>query len=56
MARKLEKLDLPEPDKQEARERMEAQLANAREWRDILNTFFHRLSGVPDAQGRTIYD
>lgn len=56
MAEVLEKLDLPEPDRQEARQRMEAQVRNAREWRDILNTFFHRFSGVPDAQGRKIYD
>ena len=56
MAGELEKLDLPEPDRLEARQRMEAQTRNAREWRDILNTFFHRFSGVPDAQGRKIYD
>ena len=56
MARELETLSLPEPDKQEARQRMEAQQRNAREWRDILNTFFHRFSGVPDAQGRKIYE
>ncbi|MBR3739959.1 MAG: alpha-glucuronidase, partial [Clostridia bacterium] len=55
MAEELAKLDLPEPDRQECRDRMEAQTRNAREWRDILNTFFHRLSGVPDAQGRKIY-
>ena len=56
MAVELEALDLPEHDKSECMERMQAQLRNAREWRDILNTFFHRFSGVPDEQGRTIYD
>ena len=56
MSQELEKLTLPEPDKQECTERMEAQKRNAREWRDILNTFFRRFSGVSDAQGRTIYD
>ena len=56
MAEVLEKLTLPEPDRQEALKRMEAQLTNAREWRDILNTFFHRFCGVPDAKGRKIYD
>jgi alpha-glucuronidase len=56
MAGELEKLNLPEPDRQEARHRMEAQVSNAREWCDILNTFFHRFSGVPDARGRKIYD
>ena len=55
MAGELETLDLPEPDKSECLDRMQAQLHNAREWRDILNTFFHRLSGVPDEQGRIIY-
>jgi alpha-glucuronidase len=35
--------------------RFEAQLANAREWRDQVNTFFYRLSGVPDTHGRTIH-
>ncbi|GAA1563229.1 xylan alpha-(1-_2)-glucuronosidase [Kribbella hippodromi] len=35
--------------------RFEAQLVNAREWRDQVNTFFYRLSGIPDAHGRTIH-
>ncbi|TCO13162.1 alpha-glucuronidase [Kribbella steppae] len=35
--------------------RLEGQLKNAREWRDQVNTYFYRLSGVPDASGRTIY-
>ena len=56
MAHTLETLDLPDPDKQEAQSRMEVQLRNAREWRDIVNTFFYRFSGVLDRQGRKIYD
>ena len=52
----LKRLDLPEPDRTEAEARMAAQIKNAREWRDVLNTFFHRLSGVDDAQGRKIYE
>ena len=56
MARTLSALELPEPDRTEAAERMARQLANAREWRDVVNTFFHRLSGVDDARGRKIYD
>lgn len=55
MARALEALDLPEPDRAEAARRMEGQLRNAREWCDVINAFFHRLSGVDDAHGRTIY-
>jgi alpha-glucuronidase len=35
--------------------RLERQLRTAREWRDQLNTYFWRKSGVPDAHGRTIY-
>ncbi|HET6738922.1 MAG TPA: alpha-glucuronidase [Kribbella sp.] len=35
--------------------RFDVQLATAREWRDQVNTYFYRLSRVPDAQGRTIH-
>lgn len=38
------------------RERMECQLHNAREWRDRVNTYFYRKSGVKDAYGRKIYE
>lgn len=55
IAEVLRALPLPSPDKEEVMERMEGQLANAREWRDVINTFFHRLSGVDDEKGRTIY-
>lgn len=55
MAETLSGLDLPSPDREEATQRMTQQLANAREWCDVINTFFHRLSGVDDAHGRTIY-
>lgn len=56
MARDLALLHLPEPDASEAAERMQGQLRNAREWCDVVNTFFHRFSGVDDAHGRTIYE
>jgi alpha-glucuronidase len=36
--------------------RLERQLANAREWRDQINTYFWRKTGVPDMKGRTIYE
>lgn len=55
MADVLATLDLPSPDREVAAERMQRQLHNAHEWCDIINTFFHRLSGADDAQGRTIY-
>ncbi len=56
MEKRLQTLELPEPDRTEAQSRMRRQIANAREWRDVVNTFFHRLSGAEDAQGRKIYD
>ena len=56
MGETLSALDLPEPDRAEAAARMAAQIKNAREWRDVVNTFFHRLSGIDDARGRRIYD
>ena len=56
MADRLLALPFPEPDASVIRDRMNRQLYNAREWCDIINTFFHRLSGAPDAHGRTIYD
>ena len=54
-AETLKALPLPSPDREEALARMELQRANAREWRDVINTFFHRLSGAEDERGRTIY-
>ena len=56
MQKTLAAFHLPERDRRDAEERMRRQLANAREWRDVTNTFFHRLSGVPDEKGRKIYD
>ncbi|CAM3417508.1 alpha-glucuronidase family glycosyl hydrolase [Paenibacillus lupini] len=35
--------------------RMNKQLENAKQWRDIVNTYFFRKSGIPDAQNRVIY-
>ncbi|GAB2717684.1 alpha-glucuronidase [Streptomyces bullii] len=36
-------------------ERYEEQLHSAREWRDQVNAYFFRKSGVPDGRGRRIY-
>ncbi len=36
-------------------ERLDEQLRCAQEWRDQINTYFLRKSGVPDARGRRIY-
>ena len=35
--------------------RLEMQVANAAQWRDVVNSYFYRKSGVPDARGRLIY-
>jgi len=37
------------------RERLDEQVRSAEEWRDQINTYFFRKSGVPDAKGRRIY-
>lgn len=37
------------------RERFERQLFNAREWRDQVNSYFYRKSGIADEKGRRIY-
>jgi alpha-glucuronidase len=36
-------------------ERFERQLANAREWRDVVNTYFWRKTGIGDLKGRMMY-
>ena len=46
---------LPDFDRALVDERIGRQLHNAREWRDIINTFFHRLSGIEDVHERKIY-
>ena len=56
MAETIRSLPFPEPDRTVILSRMEQQLRNAKEWCDIINTFFRRLSGVDDACGRMIYD
>ncbi|MDQ1288359.1 MAG: alpha-glucuronidase [Actinomycetota bacterium] len=37
------------------RDRLAEQLRSATEWRDQINTYFFRKSGVPDAHGRRLY-
>lgn len=36
-------------------ERLNTQLENAKEWRDRINTYFYRMTGIDDELGRTIY-
>lgn len=35
--------------------RLEEQLENAKQWRDIINTYFYRKSGISDEKERVIY-
>ena len=56
MAAVLAELPLPSPDREEALRRMEDQCRYAGEGRDVINTFFRRLSGADDVHGRMIYD
>lgn len=37
-------------------ERMQFQLEHAKEWRDRINTYLYRMTEIPDAQGRKIYE
>lgn len=46
---------VPAPVFDTVTELLAEQLRCAREWRDQVNTYFFRKSGVPDARGRTIY-
>jgi alpha-glucuronidase len=46
---------LPDCAYKSVAERLNRQLENAREWRDVINTYFYRLTGVADEHGRVIY-
>ncbi len=35
--------------------RLEGQLEHSKEWRDVINTYFYRKTGIPDELGRRIY-
>lgn len=49
------KEELPEETFTLVSERFARQLANAKEWRDQVNSYFYRKSGIPDEKGRRIY-
>lgn len=40
---------------QQVTDRLTMQAEHAKEWRDRINTYFFRKSGIPDLQGRMIY-
>jgi len=50
------KNSLPEEVYNSVLSRFERQLVNAREWRDQINTYFWRKTGIADKKGRKIYD
>jgi alpha-glucuronidase len=35
--------------------RLNLQIEHAKEWRDVINTYFYRKTGIPDGLGRKIY-
>ena len=49
------KNEIDEASYQNVKERLEEQRRSAREWRDQVNTYYYRKSGVEDARGRKIY-
>ncbi|MCL2188784.1 MAG: alpha-glucuronidase [Defluviitaleaceae bacterium] len=46
---------IPQEAYEAVRDRLTRQLENAREWRDVINNYFYRLSGIADEKGRKIY-
>jgi alpha-glucuronidase len=46
---------LPPCAYQSVSDRLTQQLLNSREWRDVINTYFHRLTSTPDKHNRAIY-
>ncbi len=40
---------------EQVRSRLELQVANAKEWRDVVNSYFFRKSGIGDELGRKIF-
>ena len=55
---KLEAIQALLPEEAYARmhQRLTHQAEHAKDWRDIINTYFHRISDIDDEKGRKIYD
>ncbi len=47
--------EVPEGVFERVLERFDRQILNSKEWRDQVNTYFYRKSGIPDEKGRIIY-
>jgi len=50
------KSSLPECVYSSVAERLSRQLSNAKEWRDVVNTYFYRLTGIGDEHGRHVWE
>ncbi len=46
---------VPEEAFRRVQERFREQLCSAREWRDVINSWFFRLTQIPDEKGRRLY-
>lgn len=57
MVRRFEELKgkLPEKQYERTAQRFAHQKEHSREWRDQINTYFYRKTGIPDEKGRKIY-
>ncbi len=57
MVRRFEELKgkLPEMQYERMAQRFAHQKEHSREWRDQINTYFYRKTGIPDEKGRKIY-
>ena len=49
------KEEIDEVSFKNVKEKLDKQLYIAKEWRDQINTYYYRMSGINDAHGRTIY-
>ena len=47
---------IPAEVHQHVSERFKLQLENAKEWRDVINSYFYRKTGIADEHGRKIYN
>lgn len=58
MVRRYERLKnkLPEKVYERTMERLLHQKEHSREWRDQINTYFYRKTGIPDEKGRKIHE
>lgn len=46
---------IPEEAWQNTADKLHLQLLNSEEWRDVINSYFYRKTGIPDEKGRKIY-